>query len=151
MKIKKRYWRGSYTVEAALVVSIILFVLSALLVCTFYIHDRAVLQASTCEIAAAGSNFALSQDRQQAVNDAKASLTNSRLLGSRDRSGNASVSNKTVTASWSAVYPVPGFAMRYLASGSLKIQRSWKMQIFSPSEMIWKIKGIGDLFAGGEK
>ena len=41
---KRAFWKGSYTVEAALVFPIILFVLAALLILAFYVHDRGILQ-----------------------------------------------------------------------------------------------------------
>lgn len=147
---KRGFWRGSYTVEAALVVSIVLFVLSGCLFAAFYIHDRAVLQGSVCEMAATGSNVSVQSGRQQAVNAVRSKMTDRRLLGSRNRTGAAFADDKTVQASWNAVYSVPGFVTKYFAGSRLNISQSWKTKILDPADLIWKIRGIGELVFGGD-
>lgn len=49
--------KGSFTVEAAVLFSITFFVMGALILGTFYLHDRAVCQSVSCEAASAGSNL----------------------------------------------------------------------------------------------
>ena len=61
---KRAFWKGSYTVEAALVFPIILFVLAALLILAFYVHDCGILQGLACETAVAGSNYITENERK---------------------------------------------------------------------------------------
>lgn len=61
---KRAFWKGSYTVEAALVFPIILFVLAALLILAFYVHDCGILQGFACETAVAGSNYITENERE---------------------------------------------------------------------------------------
>ncbi|MCD8104033.1 MAG: hypothetical protein LUF35_03290 [Lachnospiraceae bacterium] len=143
-------WKGSYTVEAALVVSITFFVLASLVIATFYVHDRAVFQSMVCEIASAGSGYATESERSSAVSTAQAQVTASRFLGSKEVSGSASAGEKEVTASWSAAYPVPGFAMQYLAGGELLIEASWSCKVADPTDTIRLIRGAGELITGGD-
>lgn len=139
---------GSYTVEAALVVSITFYVLTALLLCTFYVHDRAVIQSSVCETAAAGSSFCTSKERKSAMDQAKKLLSQSRLLGSTSLKGSISPGGKEAAASWSAVYPFPGFVMNYIAAGKVNIQKSWSSRVLDAAETIRKIRGAGELLMG---
>ena len=43
---KKGVMRGSYTIEAAVLLSMITFVLAALILTAFYLHDRSVCQST---------------------------------------------------------------------------------------------------------
>lgn len=149
--MKKNDLRGSYTVEAAAVVCITVLVLAALIICTFYIHDRAVFQGAACEAAAAGSNFMTDAERKAAAAAVKKKITASRFLGSRNLSGSVATGQKEVRAIWTAAYPVPGFAARYLSGGRLDIQKAWTCRIFDPADAIRKIRGVGELLTGGEK
>lgn len=148
--MRKKYLKGSYTVEASIVVTMTFLVLASLILCTFYVHDRSVLQSLVCEAAAAGSNFATEEERKAAMQQVTERLNADRFLGSRNLSGSAASSGKRVTVSWSAQYPVPGFAARYLANGTLDLEGSWTCRIPDPADAIRKIKGAGELLTGGD-
>ncbi|MCD7819837.1 MAG: hypothetical protein LUH07_12440 [Lachnospiraceae bacterium] len=147
---RKKSWKGSYTVEAAAVVSITFLVLASLVIGAFYVHDRAVLQSLVCEIAAAGSCFSEEDDRSDAVAAVKEQITASRFLGSRELSGNVSSGAAEVSVEWSASYPVPGFAMNYLAEGELAVTASWSSQIVDPAGFVRLIRGAGELLTIGD-
>ena len=138
--------KGSYTVEAAIVVTVTIFVLASLLICTFYVHDRAVMQGLVCEAASAGSSFITEEERKEAIQGVE-----ERFLGSRGLDGSAASGSKSVTVSWKAGYPVPGFAAAYLSRGELDYKRSWTCKILNPADLIRKIKGAGELLTGGDK
>lgn len=140
--------KASYTVEAAILMPIVFFVLAALLIAAFYLHDRAVLQAAVCEIVSAGSNMAAEEDQKQAVSGLSKSLTEKRLMGSRNLSGQVKT-GETVSAAWKCSYPVPGLAMRYLAGNKLTISVSWKSEKIRPADTIRKIRGFRELISGG--
>lgn len=143
-------WKGSYTVEAAAVVSITIMVLAALILVSFYAHDRAVFQSFACEIAAVGSNYATEGERTSTINSAKSQVSASRFLGSSSLSGSVQAGEEEVTVRWDAVYPVPGFAAEYLAGGELSIDASWTSQILDPTDTIRLIRGAGKLITGGD-
>lgn len=137
--------------EGALVFSMTFFVLAALLIAAFYVHDRAVIQAVTCEAASVGSNFITQEEGSSAASRVKKQMKAKRLLGSQGLSGNAAVGTKTVTASWKAAYPVPGMVMKYLAKNRLQIQTGWTSKILEPADIIRKIRGAGELLTGGDQ
>ena len=147
-KGKMRPLKASYTVEASFLMAITLFVLAALMICTFYLHDKAVMQAAVCEIASAGSNMATEEEQRQVTSELKKTLTQKRLLGSRNLSGQAGTGKK-VSADWSGNYPVPGFVMEYFADNNLQIHVSWSSEKIQPADMIRKIRGVRKLISGG--
>lgn len=135
------YWKGSYTVEAAAILPITLFVLAALILCSFYVHDRVVFQSIACEIVAAGSNCYTEKEQKSVTNDLKKGVKEKRFLGSRNISSNVSLGKKEINASFSASYPMPGMAVRYFSKGTLKIKKSWSGKKQDPAEMIRVIRG----------
>lgn len=147
--MRKKYLKGSYTVEAAVIFSVLFFILASLILCMFYLHDRAVAQSAACEAAAVGSNFIKTQERQEAVASVKKQAGSKRFLGSRDIGTNVAVGEKEVDAVWRGTYPVPGFAAKYLSGGKLTIDQSWSSRIIDSADAIRKIKGIGDFISGG--
>lgn len=144
-------WRGSYTVEAALVFPIVLFVLAALIICTFYVHDRAVSQSLVCEMASAGSNFITEEERQEAMDAVREQATASRFLGSRNLSLSASSGKTEANAALAADYLVPGMVIKYFAGGSLTIQKKWSSKTPDPAKAIWIMRGLKRLIDGGTK
>lgn len=131
--------------------SMTFFVLAALLIVTFYVHDRAVIQAITCEAASAGSNFITQKEGSSAAARVKKQMKVARLLGSKGLSGSAAVGTKEATASWKAAYPVPGMIMKYLDRNRLSIQARWTSRILDPADTIRKIRGAGELLTGGDQ
>lgn len=150
--IGKGFWEGSftgsYTVEAAIVVSITVFVLGAFLIGAFYVHDRSVLQSQTCEAAAVGSIFCTEKERSAAAKEVEKTVTAGRLLGSRGLSGYTAIGSSESRAGWSAVYPIPGFAAKYLAANQLAVSATWTCKIIDPADTIRKIRGASELLMG---
>jgi hypothetical protein len=147
----KKFLKGSYTVEAAIVFSLTFFVLASLLIAVFYLHDCAVAQSAACEAAVAGSNFAKAKDRTEAAEAVKNQVGGGRFLGSRNVTSSTASGTKEVSAVWQGVYPVPGLAAKYLSGNRFTIRKTWKSQVLDAAEMIRKIKGIGDLVIGGSE
>lgn len=144
-------WKGSYTVEAALVLPVVLFVLSALMILAFYVHDRGILQSLACETAVTGNNYITEEERKTAVERIKGQVSPTRLMGSRGSSGHAAFGSSEVYVQYTAVYPVPGMAMRYLSGGRLKIAKSWRVEGINPSDWIRKQRGIRHGRDGGSR
>lgn len=58
----KREWKGSLTIEAACLMSLVGLVLVSSLLLLFYFHDKAVISACTYETAVVGSTKAREKD-----------------------------------------------------------------------------------------
>ena len=147
---KKGVMRGSYTIEAAVLLSMITFVLAALILTAFYLHDRSVCQSTACEAAAAGNNFFRQKDRSAAAAEVKKHFTKERLLGSRSLSEKTAAGKKEVSAQWKAVYPIPGFVMKYFSNSKLVIRASWTCRNADPADAIRKIRGAAKVLTGGD-
>lgn len=144
-------WKGSYTVEAALVLPIVLFVLAALLILAFYVHDRGVLQSLACETAVAGNNYITVSERKAAAEQVKHQAVSERLMGSKGSGGHAAFGKSEVYVRYTASYPVPGMVTRYLAGNQLQIAKSWQVHTVSPSDWIRKQRGIMRIRDGGSQ
>lgn len=150
-ELKKQSWKGSYTVEAAIIFSVTFFVLGSLIMGAFYVHDRAVLQGAACESAAAGANSATDKERNIVMKKVKKQISSQRLLGSRKVSGSTGAGSKKISASWSALFPVPGFAAKYLMGNQLNISVSWECTLLDPADSIRRIRGAEKLLNGGSR
>ena len=128
-----------------MVVPVVFFVLAALMIGAFYIHDRAVCQSIVCEIAARGSSFMTEAERKKAMKEAESQIRGERFLGSQELGGNSAMGSREVHVSWQGRYPVPGMVMQYFSGGSLSYQAKWDSRIVDPADTVRKIRGIGSL------
>ena len=146
LKVKKKGWKGSFTVEAAVVISLSFLVLGTLLLTIFYLHDTSVFQGIVCETAAAGSNFAMEKERSEVTGNLQKQIHKSRFLGSRNLSVTKETGEKQITVSVKAEYPVPGMFMRFLKDGKIPIMCTWNCRILYPGKTIRQIRGAELLF-----
>lgn len=148
-KWKEKFYKGTYTVEAAILIPMILFVMVGLLTASFYLHDRAVLQAAVCEISSAGSNAMSDKEQKKAIDEAKKRIKEGRLMGSKNLSGKADGDQTKVSASYKAQYPVPGMAAVFYPQRNIQISVSWEKETVEAADMIRKIRGVRKLVNGG--
>lgn len=130
--------------EAAIVLPMVFFVMAALLIVAFYVHDRAVLQAIVCEGASSGSNFITEEERNSAAVQVSRQIIKERFLGCRNLSGSAMAGKDKVCLEWNGTYPVPGMVGAYFFARHLQVQVSWTNKIDQPAETIRKIRGAGE-------
>ena len=133
------------TLEAALLMSVILPALTALLIAGFYVHDQAVLQAGAHELTALGSCLRLEDTREASLKNELSSLTGGRLTWGRELSGQVNAGENTAAASITGTFPVPGFAAQLLSGGKLKLSAQSSRKIWHPAKIIWKIRGAKEL------
>lgn len=147
---KAGIYRASYTVEAAILMAIIVTVLAALMITAFYLHDCAVLQAESCEIVSAGSNAVTEKEQQKVTAELKKMITKDRLLGSQNISGQVNTGKNGVSAAWEGKYPVPGIVGKFILHGTLPVKASWNSEKIKPADTIRKFRGVKKLLSGGE-
>ena len=82
---RKRMAKGSFTVEAALLMTVLLPVIVSLIYTAFFLHDRTLLQGAACEVAAMGSNLSEEKDIDQILEKIKNQVMSARLLGTKDK------------------------------------------------------------------
>ena len=141
-----RKMKGSFTLEAAVLIPLTVLILAAILIASFYIHDTAVLQGNACECAAAGANALTLAQQEQRMDQTKNRIKAGRLLGSRNRSGRAGTQGEQAKAAWTAEYPIPGMGGNLFADRRIPIAVSWSQEQIRPVRKIRIIRGVSSIF-----
>lgn len=137
--------KASFTVEAALLMTILLPTLVALLYMIFYVHDGSVMQGAACEAAAMGSNLILEDDRERILEEKAGGLAAGRFLGTKGTKKTVTVGKNQVSVQYSGSFSVPGLVAGLIAGNELSVQRGWERKVFHPAEEIRKIRGLKDM------
>lgn len=137
MRIQEKQ-KGSCTVEAALLMGVILPVLVGIIYMGFFLHDRGFTQAAAHEVAVYASLHA--DDKKMDVESAANRLIKGRLLGVADMSGSSSADGKSVQISYHGNFKVPGMAAQFWAKQEVSSRVT--LTIERPSRRIQKIRGL---------
>lgn len=146
--MEEKEWKGSYTVEAAVILPLTVLILAAVLLTAFYIHDQSMAQGIVCEIAATAGNCRTEQERQEKAAQLRNKVTSSGFLGSRGVHASTAVGKSEIHAACTASYPVPGIAAQFLTKGEWKTDKSWQLKVTDPVKTIWQIRGVKGLIGG---
>ncbi|HJB16561.1 MAG TPA: pilus assembly protein [Candidatus Blautia excrementipullorum] len=134
------YARGSFTIESACVMSLILTVLIGTLYLCFFVHNRAWLTAAAYEAALAGSMEGIrTEGRMQETAETRSrELGNIGFFGAENLSVQVS-SGKSVKVSYSAdtISDFGGFSWKLKTEGASKV--------IQPAEWIRKAKALKDI------
>lgn len=133
---------GSFTVEATLLMTILIPVLAALIYAAFYVHDSALLQGIVCELAAEGSNLSLEKDRAGELEKMKKELLSSRFADAQKISVSVETEKNAVSVSGSSEFYFPGIIMHFFGGNKKDISKCWRREILHPADMIRKIRGL---------
>ena len=140
--MKREYLRkGSFTIEAACVMSLVLLVLMGVLYLTFFVHNRAWLTAAACESALTGSMEGIRKDghAEQAAESRCRELGNVGFFGAENLTGQVQGGKKIkVTYTADTISGFGGLKWELMAEGSSLIIRpaAWIRKIKAASEVI---------------
>ena len=139
---KANLWRlpARFTVEASLLMLIIIPFLIALIIGGFYIHDRTYMQGVSCELTAMGSNLRLYDNRSSLLNKRAKGRLSHTLMWSRTASADVSADGSGVSSSCKGSFPVPGLTARMLSADNISIQTSASRNLLDPAALIWKVR-----------
>lgn len=130
--------RGSYTVEAALLMGILIPLLAAVIYMGFFLHDRAFLQAAAAE-AAVGASLVADENTGQSAGAAQRRAAG-RMLGVRNLSGNLLAGEKEARVFYEGDFLIPGLIVRFFGKDSIQIRTQASLGIERPSKRIQKIR-----------
>lgn len=135
----KRIKRGSFTVEAALLMPVIFLVLMGLLYLNFFVHNRAWLTAAAYEAAVSGSMEGYSKNG----NIYEKTDIQGRILGSTGLPGGENLSmqtrtGKNVQVTYQMEIPAGFLGMKW------KIKATGKAVPLRPVGWIRKVKSVRD-------
>ena len=131
-----------FTVEAAMLMAVILPVLLSLIYLGFLDHDRGVLQASSCEVAALADNSVPDRERSGRLKTYADQLGKSAVISSKDLSSSCSVNKDFVQVSYTGSIHVPGILPRLFGADALSSGRSFSRKLYHPADSIRKIRGL---------
>lgn len=131
-----------FTVEATLLMTIILPVLLAMIYLGYLDHDRGVLQASASETAALADNSAPDPNRSSKLKMHASSLGKDAVLVTKDLKASFSLNKNFVQVSYSGSMKVPGLLLQLFGSENLSSGRSCSRKLFHPTDTIRKIRGL---------
>lgn len=139
MRIRDQ-WKGSYTVEASLLMGMIIPVLVSIIYIGFFLHDRSFTQAAAYEAAVYGCLH--TDDKDADVQSAARKLTEGRLLGTAGIESSGTLDKKSVQIHYDGVFRVPGMIMPFFAQKQPEVSSSVTLTTERPSARIQKIRGL---------
>ena len=146
MNLRKKMQKGSFTIEAACVMSLILITIIGVLYLTFFVHNRTWLTAAAHEAALTGSMEGVRKDGQpqEAASVRSRELGNVGFFGAENLTGQ--VKNGTeiqVTYTADTISGFGGFRWKLTVDGSSKVIRptQWIRKIKAASEVMQEIGG----------
>ena len=143
--MKNKIRKGSFTIEAACVMSIVLFTVMGVLYLSFFVHNRTWLTAAAYEAALTGSMEGVQKNGQvyEAASARGQELGNGGFFGAENLQYQVST-GKTVKVSYQAetIARFGGFHWTLKTEGSSKIIR--------PAEWVRKVKAAAEIVVEGE-
>ena len=138
--------KGSFTIEAACVMSLVLLVLMGILYLSFFVHNRAWLTAAACESALTGSMEGVRKDGQpqEAASVRSRELGNVGFFGAENLTGQVNGGKEIkVTYTADTVSGFGGLKWKLAVDGSSRVVRpvEWIRKIRAASEVIAEIGG----------
>lgn len=135
MKVK-----GSYTIEASLLMGILLPVLVSIIYMGFFLHDRGFLQGAACE---AASYASLHTDDDGADIPAAAQLlVSGRTLGVRGAVAKTDIGDRQASISYEGNFLAPGMTRSFFGMGTITVRAQASLTLERPSRRIQKIRGV---------
>ena len=144
--------KGSFTIEAACVMSIVLLTVMGIIYLSFFVHNRAWLTAAACEASLSGSMEAVRQDGQsQAAAEIRGEeLGNVGFFGAENLRCHVNAGKKNVSVTYEAdtIAGFGGFKWTLKTEGSSKVIQpvKWIRRIKAAKEAIGitRDQDIGD-------
>ena len=129
--------RGSYTVEAALLMTVILPLLFGIIYLGFYLHNGAMMQNAAYELAVLES--LQGEEEEDFAEERKQALTGQAFFGLKNVQAEVKEGKKHITASLEGTFYVPGMAMRFWCRNRLTISANAELAVSEPGKTIARI------------
>ena len=135
--------KGSYTVEAALLMGILLSVLVSEIYLGFWYHDRNFLQNAAYEAVCTASLRA--DDESYQISEAARSLTEGRMLGTSALSADCQNTGNKATVFYRGTFQIPGMIEIFFQKNQLKIKGGCEISTQRPSGRIQKVRQMAKI------
>ena len=138
---RKRRLPAGFTVEAALLMTVILPVLLAVIYYGFFLHDKGVLNGAAQQITAQADLNSWKESGNNRLSK-KASALTKQAGPSGKISSNVSVNNNSVSVSYEGSMSLPGILPSLFGKGRLDTGAGAKREILHPADLIRRIRGL---------
>lgn len=120
--MKSAWSKGSFTVEASLLMAILIPLLVGMMYLGFYLHNRAFLQGAACELAQIGLLYDREEDAIKAMEQRNRQLLDGYLPGGGSWTGSVSLERKEVQVTLRGSLQAPGMAVNLFLGDRLTMQ-----------------------------
>lgn len=132
MKKAEKDIKGSFTVEAALLMTVLIPLLTALIYLGFYQHDKVWIAN---KVRTAAMESALDPDREDQPDW-------SGVLACTNVSGGIKRGKNKVTAAGKATFKIPGFVARFFTGGRMEINSKVEIPVKNAKKQIQKYRNL---------
>ena len=133
---------GSFTVEATLLMAILLPMLLGLMFAGFYLHDRVRMRGAAGESAALFVCMGTDPARGEKAAAAAKSLSGSGAMWMRNVKAGCEAGELEITVSMTGTFPFPVFTRDFLTSGTRQCREEVKRKAYEPASLIRKVRGV---------
>ena len=133
---------GSFTVEAALLMSILLPMLLGLMFAGFYIHDRVRMRGAAGETAALFVCMGTDPSRDAKAVKAADALSGAGAMWMRNVKAHCETDDLNISVSMSGTFPFPVFTRDYFSTGTRPCSEEVQRKAYAPAGLIRKVRGV---------
>ena len=134
--------KGSYTVEAALLMTVLIPVLMGIIYLGFYLHNSALLKNAAYETAVYGSLCHSQKESKKLVEKKKEEAVKGRLLGMQAVSGNVEIEDKKISVVYSGQMKLPGFTGSFFGGHTLALQGEASLSLLKPGKTVLRLHSL---------
>ena len=134
--------KAAFTVEASMLMILILPLLMLIIVFSMDMHDRAVLQGAVSEALSMGGNLVLYKEERKELSEKIQEIADRGTIWTGDISGGVSIDTRHVSASFEGTFDYPGYVQPLWAAGAKTITASGERTIIHPPSLIRKVRGV---------
>jgi len=130
--------RGSYTVEAALLMTIILPLLIGIIYLGFYLHNDSMIKNAAYELVVLES-LQGEEAKEGFAEERKQILTGQAFLGLKNVQAEVEKGKKSITANLEGTFYVPGMVMRFWCGNRLTLFANAELAVSEPGKTIARV------------
>lgn len=134
--------KGSYTLEAALLMTIILPLLAGILYLGFYLHDQAAIQNAAYELAVLGSLAGGEKDMQARMERRKQEICQETYLGIRGVKARVQMGKKKICVEIQGTFQTPGLVLRFFGEKQIRVRGASELAVINPANTIIRLNRI---------
>lgn len=143
-------WKGSYTVEAALLMTVILPLLAGIIYMSFYLHNVAAMQNAAYELAALASLQDDEEKRRQVAEERKREIISQAFLGIEQIQVEVELGKEKVSARLYGIFHVPGMIMRFFCENQMELCADAVLTVSAPERTVMRLQRIKKLAEEGK-